>query len=240
MKTIFTLTFATVALASSGIALAGNIPYQSAVSLHVGESTIVHGARGKCGKDAPDWEHAKERLPESELGTFSDGGVGTRGSRKCNGDTPARAVRFTASKAGTETLKLYGDKVKITVTTPEQTASDIGRIRYQKNLRLYKGDTVIVHGARGGCGNDAPEWDSVKERMPELKTGTLSDGGTGDRRSRKCGGETPARAVKFHATATGSDSFELFGDDIELEVIDNPNQEAPEQAAKTEASSATQ
>jgi hypothetical protein len=50
------------------------------------------------------------------LGTFSDGGVGERYSRRCNGTTPARAVRFTATTPGQEQIEMFGDTIDITVT----------------------------------------------------------------------------------------------------------------------------
>lgn len=85
------------------------------VDLKVGESAIIHGMRGRCGKEAPDWETARRGLPELLIGTFSDGGVGIRNSRSCSGPTPARAIRFTATKPGKESFELYDDPITITV-----------------------------------------------------------------------------------------------------------------------------
>ncbi|MFD1197999.1 hypothetical protein ACFQ3K_06665 [Brucella gallinifaecis] len=90
--------------------------YVRNVSAKVGDSLIIHGARGnECG-DAPTWESAKLLLPELVTGTLTDGGVGTRNSRQCGGRIPARAIMFTATKPGTEQISLYGDDIVIRVT----------------------------------------------------------------------------------------------------------------------------
>jgi hypothetical protein len=54
-------------------------------------------------------------LPELEIGTWADGRVGTRYSRKCGGPTPARGIVFKATKAGAAKIDLYGDPVRIEV-----------------------------------------------------------------------------------------------------------------------------
>lgn len=90
--------------------------YVRNISIKVGESAIIHGARGnECG-DAPTWESAKLLLPELVTGTLTDGGVGTRVSRQCGGRIPARAILFTATSPGTEQISLYGDDIVIRVT----------------------------------------------------------------------------------------------------------------------------
>lgn len=90
--------------------------YVRNVSVKVGETAIIHGARGnECG-EAPTWESAKLLLPELVTGTLTDGGVGTRVSRQCGGRVPARAILFTAMQPGTEQISLYGDDIVIRVT----------------------------------------------------------------------------------------------------------------------------
>lgn len=90
--------------------------YVRNVSARVGDSMIIHGARGnECGP-APSWEEAMPLLPEMVTGTLSDGGVGTRVSRQCGGRVPARAIVFTATAEGTEQISLYGDPIVIRVS----------------------------------------------------------------------------------------------------------------------------
>lgn len=90
--------------------------YVRNVSVKVGASAIIHGARGnECGP-APSWESAKLLLPEIVTGTLTDGGVGTRQSRQCGGRVPARAILFTATQPGTEQISLYGDDIVIRVS----------------------------------------------------------------------------------------------------------------------------
>jgi hypothetical protein len=88
------------------------------VSLQVGESIVIHGERGDCGKPPPDWEYVLTRLPISRIGSFSDGGVVRRNSNFCRGETPARAVTFTASRSGVEELLVLGDVMRVTVDEP--------------------------------------------------------------------------------------------------------------------------
>ncbi|MFC3073719.1 hypothetical protein ACFOHH_11460 [Shinella pollutisoli] len=94
------------------------IVWRPHVSLMVGESLVIHGERGDCGKPPPDWEYVLTRLPISRIGTFSDGGIVRRNSNFCRGETPARAVTFTAGKPGVEELLVLGDVMRVTVAEP--------------------------------------------------------------------------------------------------------------------------
>lgn len=94
------------------------IVWRPHVSLVVGESLIIHGERGDCGKPPPDWEYVLTRLPISRIGEFSDGGVVRRNSNFCRGETPARAVTFTANKPGIEELLVLGDVMRVSVAEP--------------------------------------------------------------------------------------------------------------------------
>ena len=116
MKTIRLSGFIfAVIFAVSACAQTKQIPYKPDVRLSVGQSTVIHGARGQCGQPPPDWDHVVRELPSSTTGSFSDGGIGTRQSRSCGGPTPARAVNFTAESAGSEQIELFGDPINITV-----------------------------------------------------------------------------------------------------------------------------
>lgn len=92
-----------------------DVEYRKAVSLRIGESSVIHGARSDCGERAPDWETTQLKLPTLPIGTWSDGGEGKRYSRACGGPTPARGVVFTATRPGLEQFLLYGDSVTIHV-----------------------------------------------------------------------------------------------------------------------------
>lgn len=86
------------------------------VTAKVGQSVVVHGSRGRCGEQPPDWEEVFQGLPPLSNGVWSDGGVGIRVSRACSGGTPARAVVFTATHPGEERFTLYDDPITIRVT----------------------------------------------------------------------------------------------------------------------------
>lgn len=100
----------------AGPAVAADFDWQYDVRLRVGESAIVAAARADCGKDnIPSWKRVSGELPRSSTGRFADGGTGTVRSGKCGGDTPARGILFRADQSGSETLKVYGERIKITV-----------------------------------------------------------------------------------------------------------------------------
>lgn len=92
------------------------IGYDARVKMVVGETRLIHGDRGDCGGEPPDWYYILPRVPPSTLGIFSDGGVARKMDNGCNAVVRARAVRFTAKAAGSEELELLGDYMKIVVT----------------------------------------------------------------------------------------------------------------------------
>lgn len=91
-------------------------------------------------------------------------------------------------------------------------------IVYHKNVHMDVGESRIIHGRRSACGSMPPSWEDIQDELPDLKTGTWSDGGIGIRNSRGCGGPTPARVLLFTATTKGRSSFSLYGDPITIEV----------------------
>lgn len=105
-----------VVLACASVAQAADIKYKRAIKIKVGESVVLKGARNEdCGDTAPDWKRVTQELPKTDLGTFSDGGVGTIKSNRCGGRVGARAIIFTATKAGRANLNVAGDPVKVTI-----------------------------------------------------------------------------------------------------------------------------
>lgn len=93
--------------------------YHAHVRMVVGESRLIHGDRGDCNGPAPGWEITTPRVPDTPLGTFSDGGLALRPSAYCDRAVPVRAVRFTASRAGSQEIRLLDDFMKITVVDVE-------------------------------------------------------------------------------------------------------------------------
>lgn len=99
------------------IDMSGQRIYWREVSeLSVGESVVIHGKRGdRCAEQPPPWAEVLPLLPQLSTGVWSDGGVGYRISRSCGGPTPARAVVFTATRAGVDKFMLYEDPITVTV-----------------------------------------------------------------------------------------------------------------------------
>ena len=95
------------------------VVYKPQVYMKVGQSKTIHAERGNCGELPRDWPDVADDLPPSALGSFSDGGLARRNSKFCKGTTPARAIVYTAAKAGMEELMIQGDFLKVTVAEAE-------------------------------------------------------------------------------------------------------------------------
>ncbi len=105
--------------------------------------------------------------------------------------------------------------VVLPIVTPSVNAQEIP---YQKNVSLQIGESAIIYGVRGNCGQPAPSWEEIAKQLPTVSTGKFSDGGVGTRWSRGCGGPTPARAIQYTATASGNEQLMLFRDPVNIEA----------------------
>jgi hypothetical protein len=94
------------------------------------------------------------------------------------------------------------------------------RIEAREVVTAKVGQSVVVHGSRGRCGEQPPSWEEVFDGLPQLSNGVWSDGGVGIRVSRACSGGTPARAVVFTATHPGEERFTLYDDPITIRVTE--------------------
>lgn len=82
------------------------IPFRPDITMKLGETRPIYAVRGDCGELPKDWTDLLPELPETRTGSLSDGGLARRHSKFCQGLTPARAIRFTASAAGTEEFEI--------------------------------------------------------------------------------------------------------------------------------------
>jgi hypothetical protein len=113
------------ALAGAAWADAPEWRMETNYTLTVGQTATVYAVRAKsCDQGAPAFDDVKRRLPKTTLGTFSDGGTVQRTSMACtslvgsnhkDAWVPARAITFTATSRGTETLKFFTDPIVLTV-----------------------------------------------------------------------------------------------------------------------------
>ena len=88
-------------------------------------------------------------------------------------------------------------------------------IPYQHDVQIQVGESQVVHGLRGECGQlPTPSNSDPKS----TKLGVLTFGAEGVRRSGRCGGNTPAIEVIFTAKKAGKEQLELFGDRIDITV----------------------
>jgi len=111
---ISVLAFASVAQADSS----NKVKFRSSVTLKVGQAAIVHGVRGECGQLPTKAELARSKAnldPTLKTGHIAFGKPGVRQSGSCNGWTPVYETIFVADRPGKETVKIHGDRVRITV-----------------------------------------------------------------------------------------------------------------------------
>ena len=114
MRTLMSFALCLAVLVPAGVfAQSSNIiEYRERATIAVGQSIVIHGARGECGQ-APS--KSSISLPKLKTGTLSLGKSGVRDSNSCGGNTPAIEVIFTGTIAGRESFELFGDKVTLRV-----------------------------------------------------------------------------------------------------------------------------
>lgn len=112
MCRIFLLAFLLLPIAASADPN-NQIPFHKSVELNVGQSVVVHGYRGECGKRPTNVD--PERTRATQLGVLSNGRWGVTKSRTCGGWTPAVEIVFTATKKGRETIQVAGDSIVVRV-----------------------------------------------------------------------------------------------------------------------------
>jgi hypothetical protein len=111
--------------------------------------------------------------------------------------------------------RLAAFSVMLAAFSASAFAQSENEIEYRERVTLNVGESVVIHGIRGDCGQLPTRGDI---ELPALTTGTLSVGKEGYRESRRCNGETPAVEVIFTATAPGRERFEIEGDPISVRV----------------------
>lgn len=108
------LLFVVLMVGTTAVADQNNqIPTHRSVELKVGQSIVVNGFRGECGKRPTNVDPKRTRT--TKLGVLSNGKWGVTKSRTCGGWTPAVEVIFTAKKKGRETIEVVRTKIKVTV-----------------------------------------------------------------------------------------------------------------------------
>lgn len=97
------------------------VNYKAYVRLSLGTSRLIHGEYGDCDGPPPDWAQVVQRVPQTTLGTFADGGLARKMVNDCGREIVVRAVMFTGMSVGTEELQLLGDYMKIDVVDQQAT-----------------------------------------------------------------------------------------------------------------------
>jgi len=93
-----------------------------------------------------------------------------------------------------------------------------------QTVSVAVGQTAPIYAKRADtCGNPAPTFDEIRNRLPRTALGTFSDAGVVQRMSGSC---TPdkravwveARGIAFTAAKPGSEILRFFGDSVSLSV----------------------
>lgn len=93
-------------------------------------------------------------------------------------------------------------------------------VSFRPVLKMKVGESRPIYAERGDCGKLPRAWPQVLSDLPEVGTGTFSDGGLARRHSKFCQGLTPARSIVFTASRAGVDEFEIQGDFFKLTVVE--------------------
>ncbi|MFN4159862.1 MAG: hypothetical protein ACK4GO_15875 [Gemmobacter sp.] len=90
-----------------------DIGYKENIALKVGQSVVIYGFRGDCGK-LPNRREIS--VPATKTSKIAFGRDGWRLSKRCGGKTPAVELVFTATAVGREAIKIQGDDIRIRVS----------------------------------------------------------------------------------------------------------------------------
>lgn len=115
-----TLSLVTIFMLSASFVFGdevNHIPFKEKITVKVGESIVIHGLRGECGKlpEPSEITAMEARYVDVKVGKIIAGKDGVRGSRSCGGLTPVVEAVFVAQKKGRVKLRLFGDEISIRV-----------------------------------------------------------------------------------------------------------------------------
>jgi hypothetical protein len=96
------------------------------------------------------------------------------------------------------------------------SADPNNKIPTHRDVELKVGQSIVVNGYRGECGDRPKNVDPKRTRKTKL--GVLSNGKWGVTKSKTCGGWTPAVEVIFTAKKKGRERIEVAGVKIKVAV----------------------
>jgi hypothetical protein len=91
-------------------------------------------------------------------------------------------------------------------------------IPYNANPTVRVGQTVILKGVRGECGQQPLPFNRLTQ-LPRPNHGRLSAGRVGTIVSNSCGGPTPALEIRYTGTSPGTESFTVYNDRFTITVV---------------------
>lgn len=103
---------------------------------------------------------------------------------------------------------------------PTGTPDELPVVRFEGQVNVPLGASVLIHGALAGCEAPPPDWRDAAIEMPVPVLGRLDDGGLARKVVRICGRERIVRAVRYTGLRTGTERLRIFGDHIRVDVAD--------------------
>lgn len=91
------------------------VNFEGWVRVPVGSSVLIHGRLADCDGSPERWDDFADEIPSTPVGAFSDGGLARKVMRKCTSEKIVRGIRFTGAEPGTDSVRLFGDYIRIDV-----------------------------------------------------------------------------------------------------------------------------
>lgn len=108
----------------------------------------------------------------------------------------------------------------LTFSTNVQADSS-NKVKFRSSVSLKVGQAMIVHGARGACGQLPTKADLAQSKGnldAALTTGHIVFGKPGVRKSGSCNGWTPVYETIFVADRPGKETVKIHGDTVRITV----------------------
>ncbi len=107
------------------------------------------------------------------------------------------------------------------ISAPAVQADSNNKIKFRSSVSLKVGQAAIIHGKNETCGQLPTKAELAKSKSnldATMKTGYITFGKPGVRKSGRCNGWTPAYETIFVAVRPGSENVKIHGDTVRITV----------------------
>lgn len=111
--------------------------------------------------------------------------------------------------------------LSVVTLAPVAQADSSNKVKFRKSVTLKVGQAAIVHGKRAKCGQLPSKGELAESKRnldATLKTGYITFGKPGVRKSGSCGGWTPVYETIFVADKPGKETVKIHGDAVRITV----------------------